>query len=114
MRVVGETVYIYTPGPPDEWGVPDPDKAIRVPIPGCVVVPRGATVALAESQVGWWSTENVDVLTPGPVSVPVAQELEIRGKIWKVSAEPFQHISPYGTGRGGTQIPATRGEVTPP
>lgn len=114
MRLVGETVKIITETGPTydadgyliDWG-----GRREQDVPGCVIVPKGADVApgadytLASKEVSVLAPVFLDELEEGA-------ELEIRGESYTVSAPVFHHRSPFGTSRGGTEIPAERRTVT--
>lgn len=103
MRLQGETVLIHRVIGSDEWGMAVYETT---PIPGCVVTPSGRSVEIGNNQ--FWSLEAMVIFAPHNVEVEEQTELEIRGETWFVSAPTFDHISPFGTGRGGTEIHASR------
>lgn len=111
-RLQGETVYVVTYGPDsrDEWGALIPGKETRTPINGCVIVPEGRRVEIEDNH--FFAIENIVILTPELVEVEEQTNLEVRGESWMVANPTFDHISPFGTGRGGTEIHARRSVTT--
>lgn len=107
MRLKGETVILVTKtgGGVDDDGYPIPEETIRLPIPRCVIIPKGGNVALAvDYQL---ASKEISILTPEPVDdVKVGAQLEVRGQRYEVNAPVFHHKSPFGTAVGGSEIPA--------
>jgi len=103
VRLQGETIYFVRITGRDVWGAPNYE---RIPINGCVVTPSGRSVEAGETT--FWSLEAMVIFAPTYVELEEHDQLEIRGEEWYVSAPTFDHISPFGTGRGGTEIHASR------
>lgn len=88
-RLVGETVYIL-------------GDSGRVAVPRAVVAPESGTVIYRPD--GSVNMARSSVLIPLGYSVTPDDRVEIRGVEYRQTRPPETSISPFGTGRGGTEI----------
>lgn len=113
MLVPGETILVITKTGPtyDPDGYYIEGKTVKKPVHGCVIVPKGAAVEVDNTYR--LASNEVSVLCPRVIrGIDEGATLIIRGEEYEVSAPPFDHVSPFGTGRGGTEIPAERRVTT--
>lgn len=88
-RLVGETIYIL-------------GDSGRVAVPRAVVSPESGTVINRPD--GSVNMARSSVLIPLGFSVAPHDRVEVRGVEYRQSRPPETSISPFGTGRGGTEI----------
>lgn len=103
MKPTGETVTIVTGTPGDyDWDGNWVDGTEeRIPVPGAVVEDGGGQLHVQPD--GTVTQTNMRVLFPKQVDLESGSEVEVRGKLYRVDGEPFDHSSQWGsTGMGGT------------
>lgn len=88
-RLVGETIYLI--GSSGRVAV---EKAVVSPESGTVIQRDDGSVIMSRSSV----------LIPLGVEVALDDRIEVRGVEYRQSRPAETSISPFGTGRGGTEI----------
>lgn len=83
-----------------------PPEVTNVDVPGCVIIPDGQAVTAGDTYM--LAEKNVRVLVPGFIQVEEGSTVLIRGEEYIVSAPGFDHRSPFGTGRGGSEFKCER------
>lgn len=104
-RLQGETITIITRagGGVDDDGYPIPEEIINRDIPGCVVIPEASGRIVDDDRNGEY--RETSVLLPGQFpEVETGARIIVRELEYVVDKPPFHHISPFSTGRGGTEI----------
>lgn len=104
MRFVGQTILVVFPQG-------------NLPIRNVVVQPRGSVIEEIPipDQVIQLVTEDIEILSPDVLNrrqFRPGQRLYIDGQTFYVSAAGFDWVSPFGSGRGGSRVFASRDETT--
>lgn len=107
-RLQGETVYLVEVTGRDYRGRPITELT---PLQA-VVVPGRSDIAAGGDDAGWLNTAEITLLLTGFHEFEAGQQIEVRGTTYYVDGDPFDHISAFGTGRGGTELRLSREEVT--
>lgn len=106
-RIQGETVYVVEVTGRDYRGRPITELT---PLQA-VVVPGRSDIAAGGDDAGWLNTAEITLLLTGFHEFEAGQQIEVRGTTYYVDGDPFDHVSPFGTTRGGTELRLTREEV---
>lgn len=104
MRIVGEVVRLVTRkgGGVDDDGYPIPEVIVNVDIPGAVFIPESSgTIDRDTDQLQY---REASILIPGFEQITLGAEIVVRGETFLVDRPPVEHRSPFGTGRGGTEL----------
>lgn len=109
-RLVGETVYTIIEGEDerDEWGQLWPGELEKTPFQA-VVVPSGRSVGV--EGMNFALTDSITLLFFETYDFEVGTDFEVRGEKYAVDQPQFDHLSPFGTNKGGTEIHLERKEV---
>lgn len=106
MRIKGETIEIrhVEGGGFDPDGFRLPEEVTWETVNGCVIAPVSGLVM---TEIDYrLAQEEVTVYAPTFITIKIDEEFKARGKMWQVTEIPFDHRSPFGTNRGGTEFKA--------
>lgn len=95
----------------DDRGRPIIISEEREPL-AAVVTDGKYKLEAAGSDVGWIDTGTLTILFLDFVEVDQGEIFEVRGDEWLADGEQFDHRSPFGTARGGSEITVSREEVS--
>lgn len=109
-RLVGETVYTVIQGEDsrNEWDELIPGKLVKTPFKA-VVVPSGRSVG--QEGIDFALTDSITLLFFETHDFEVGTDIEVRGEKYTVDEPSFDHLSPFGTGKGGTEVHLARKET---
>lgn len=105
-RLVGETVELVTGTRYSDYGAvigeeTEPYQA--------VVVPSGRSTS--PDEMNFTAVDSVTLLFLEHQEFEVGARFKVRGETFTVDQPTFDHVSAFGTTRGGTEVHLVRGEV---
>ena len=112
-HLVGETVAVRTYGEPsrDHRGRLVPGKAVDVEYNQCVVYQKDAGEGERDPVVVSPDYREIVVMFPTVVGLEEGDIVVVHGVEMKVQPHPVVWSSPFGTGRGGTEVIVRRDEA---